>query len=55
MEIQFPTGLGRTYRIERSDALGSWTTLQEQSGTGAMVKVTVPTVAAQQFFRVLEY
>jgi hypothetical protein len=43
MQLTFPSVLGRTYRVERSNTLleGSWSTVQDNlSGTGAPIQIT---------------
>jgi len=56
--VSFPTVVGKTYRVDRSDTLqsGSWTTVQTNiAGTGATVQVTDAGAAAQsrRFYRVV--
>ncbi len=56
--VSFPSVLGKTYRIERSDTLaaGSWTTLQANiAGTGGTVQITDTSGALQpkRFYRLV--
>ena len=58
MQLTFPSVLGRTYRVERSDTLleGSWSTVQDDiSGTGAPIQITDLSGAAQakRFYRIV--
>ncbi len=58
IRITFPSVLGKTYRIERSDTLleGSWQTLQDNMpGTGSPVVATDPDVIAnlRRFYRLV--
>jgi autotransporter-associated beta strand protein len=49
IQVSFPSVLGKTYRVERSDTLqtGSWTMLQEIAGTGGVLQITDAGAAAQ--------
>jgi fibronectin type 3 domain-containing protein len=56
--VSFPTVLGKTYRLERSDTLqsGSWTTVQDHiAGTDGVVQITDAGAAAQSklFYRLI--
>lgn len=58
MTLGFPTVLGKTYRLERSDTLqnGSWqTVLNNIAGTGGTVQIIDPDGAAQpnRFYRIV--
>jgi hypothetical protein len=58
MLVSFPSVLGRTYRVERSDTLldGSWTSVQDDiPGTGGTVQVTDPGAIAtiKRFYRIV--
>lgn len=58
MSLSFPSLLGRTYRVERSDTLldGSWTTVRDNiPGTGAPIEITDPSGAVQtkRFYRIV--
>jgi len=56
--VSFPSVAGKTYRLERSDALqnGSWTTAQDHiGGTGGVVQITDAGAAGrnQRFYRIV--
>jgi hypothetical protein len=58
MVVSFPTAVGKTYRVDRSDTLqsNSWTAVQSGiAGTGAVVQVTDTNGALQQkrFYRIV--
>ena len=58
MQLSFPTIVGKTYRLERSDTLAaaSWTTVQDNiAGTGATLQITDTNGASQtkRFYRVV--
>ncbi|MEO7099561.1 MAG: alpha-L-fucosidase [Luteolibacter sp.] len=58
MRLSFPTVVGKTYRLERSDTLtdASWTTVQADiAGTGVTIQVADPNGAglAKRFYRIV--